>query len=170
IHNRGDWDLKRHQQFSGKDMTYFDDLTNERFLPWVIETSAGADRAALTFLLDAYDEEPDKEGVRVVLRFSKDVAPVKVAFLPLSKKENLTQLASRLEHSMRASFVTDYDETASIGKRYRRQDEIGTPLCVTVDFQSLEDNAVTIRERDSMSQVRVRIEDLVSSLREKLGA
>ena len=169
IHNRGDWDLSRHQQFSGKDLTYFDDLTNERFLPWVIETSAGADRGALTFLLDAYDEEPDKEGVRVVLRFGRDIAPIKVAFLPLSKKDNLTSLARRLEHEMRASFVTDYDETASIGKRYRRQDEAGTPLCVTIDFQSLEDNAVTIRERDSMDQQRVSIDRLQEALQESLN-
>jgi glycyl-tRNA synthetase len=164
IHNRGDWDLRRHQQFSGKDLTYFDDLTNERFLPWVIETSAGADRAALTFLLDAYDEEPDKEGIRVVLRFGKRVAPIKIAFLPLSKKDDLITLTKRLEHEMRAWFVTDYDETASIGKRYRRQDEVGTPLCVTVDFQSLEDNAVTIRERDSMQQQRVGIDRLREAL------
>ena len=169
IHNRGDWDLRRHQQFSGKDLTYFDDLTNERFLPWVIETSAGADRGALTFLLDAYDEEPDKDGIRVVLRFGRDIAPIKVAFLPLSKKEDLISLSRRLEHEMRSSFVTDYDETASIGKRYRRQDEIGTPLCVTVDFQSLEDNAVTIRERDSMQQQRVSIDQLHSAIRDTLS-
>ena len=168
IHNRGDWDLRRHQQFSGKDLTYFDDLTNERFLPWVIETSAGADRGALTFLLDAYDEEPDKEGIRVVLRFSKAIAPIKVAFLPLSKKENLVELTRRLDHQMRGHFVTDYDETASIGKRYRRQDEVGTPLCVTVDFQSLEDNAVTIRERDSMAQQRVSIDRLQEALQDTL--
>jgi glycyl-tRNA synthetase len=168
IHNRGDWDLRRHQQFSGKDLTYFDDAANERFLPWVIETSAGADRGALTFLVDAYDEEPDKDGIRVVLRFGKDIAPIKVAFLPLSKKEDLTSLSRRLEHEMRGSFVTDYDETASIGKRYRRQDEIGTPLCVTVDFQSLEDNAVTIRERDSMQQQRVSIDRLREALQGSL--
>jgi len=168
IHNRGDWDLSRHQQFSGKDMTYFDDSTNERFLPWVIETSAGADRGALTFLVDAYDEEPDKEGIRVVLRFSKDIAPIKVAFLPLSKKENLTSLTRRLEHEMRGTFVTDYDETASIGKRYRRQDEIGTPLCVTIDFQSLEDQQVTIRERDSMQQQRVSMDRLREALQGSL--
>jgi glycyl-tRNA synthetase len=168
IHNRGDWDLSRHQQYSGKDLTYFDDLSNERFLPWVIETSAGADRGALTFLLDAYDEEPDKDGIRVVLRFGKHIAPIKVAFLPLSKKEDLVALTRRLEHEMRAHFVTDYDETASIGKRYRRQDEVGTPLCVTVDFQSLEDKAVTIRERDSMQQQRVSIERLREALQESL--
>ncbi|HEX6510788.1 MAG TPA: His/Gly/Thr/Pro-type tRNA ligase C-terminal domain-containing protein, partial [Chloroflexota bacterium] len=168
IHNRGDWDLRRHQQFSGKDLSYFDDLTNERFLPWVVETSAGADRAALTFLLDAYDEEPDKEGIRVVMRFGRDIAPVKVAFLPLSKKDDLIALTKRLEHEMRGSLVTDYDETASIGKRYRRQDEVGTPLCVTVDFQSLEDHAVTIRERDSMEQQRVSIDRLREALQESL--
>ncbi|MHB8618833.1 MAG: glycine--tRNA ligase [Chloroflexota bacterium] len=169
IHNRGDWDLSRHQQFSGKDLSYFDDATTERFLPWVIETSAGADRGALTFLLDAYEEEPDKDGVRTVLRFGKEIAPIKVAFLPLSKKENLVELTRRIEHDHRGTFVTDYDETASIGKRYRRQDEIGTPLCVTVDFQSLEDRAVTIRERDSMEQQRVSIDRLAEALRETLA-
>jgi len=168
IHNRGDWDLKRHSQFSGKDLSYFDDVTGEHFMPWVIETSGGVDRAALTALLDAYDEEPDKDGIRIVLRFGKAVAPIKVAFLPLSRKDNLAQLASRLEHELRTSFVTDYDETASIGKRYRRQDEIGTPLCVTVDFQTLEDRAVTIRERDSMQQQRVSTDRLREALQDTL--
>ncbi|MGH2365369.1 MAG: glycine--tRNA ligase [Chloroflexota bacterium] len=164
IHNRGDWDLSRHQQYSGKDLTYFDDQANERFIPWVIETSGGADRAALTFLVDSYDEEPDKEGVRTVLRFGKQVAPIAVAILPLSKKEPLVELARTIDRSLRARFVTDYDETASIGKRYRRQDEVGTPLCVTVDFESLEDHAVTIRERDSMAQQRVSTDRLIEAL------
>ena len=169
IHNRGDWDLSRHQQYSGKDLTYFDDQANERFIPWVIETSGGADRAALTFLVDSYDEEPDKEGVRTVLRFGKHVAPITVAILPLSKKEPLVELARTVERSLRARFVTDYDETASIGKRYRRQDEVGTPLCVTVDFESLEDHAVTIRERDSMAQQRVSTDRLIEALEATLA-
>ena len=169
IHNRGDWDLSRHQQYSGKDLTYFDDQANERFIPWVIETSGGADRAALMFLVDSYDEEPDKEGVRTVLRFGKQVAPITVAILPLSKKEPLVELARTVERSLRARFVTDYDETASIGKRYRRQDEVGTPLCVTVDFESLEDHAVTIRERDSMAQQRVSTDRLIEALEDTLA-
>ncbi|HUZ77826.1 MAG TPA: glycine--tRNA ligase [Chloroflexota bacterium] len=169
IHNRGDWDLSRHQQYSGKDLTYFDDQANERFIPWVIETSGGADRAALMFLVDSYDEEPDKEGVRTVLRFGKHVAPITVAILPLSKKEPLVELARTVERSLRARFVTDYDETASIGKRYRRQDEVGTPLCVTVDFESLEDHAVTIRERDSMAQQRVSTDRLIEALEDTLA-
>ncbi|MGH2469213.1 MAG: His/Gly/Thr/Pro-type tRNA ligase C-terminal domain-containing protein [Chloroflexota bacterium] len=130
----------------------------------MIETSGGADRAALTFLVDSYDEEPDKEGVRTVLRFGKQVAPIAVAILPLSKKEPLVELARTIDRSLRARFVTDYDETASIGKRYRRQDEVGTPLCVTVDFESLEDHAVTIRERDSMAQQRVSTDRLIEAL------
>ncbi|MGE5620410.1 MAG: glycine--tRNA ligase [Sphingomonadaceae bacterium] len=160
IANRTDFDLRQHQQASGEDLTYFDEQTHERFLPYVIEPSAGADRATLAFLIDAYDEEPDKEGTRVVLRLHKDLAPFKVAFLPLSKKPDLVELAKKAQSLVRPIVMTTYDDTQSIGRRYRRQDEIGTPYCVTVDFQSLEDQAVTIRDRDTMSQVRVPIEEL----------
>ena len=168
IHDRGDWDLRRHSEFSGKDLSYFDDLSKEKFIPHVVETSGGADRATYIFLLAAYDEEPDKEGIRTVLRLHPSLAPYKVAVLPLSKHEKLTPLARDVWTSVRAQFMTAYDETQAIGRRYRRQDEIGTPLCVTIDFDSLEDKAVTIRERDSMGQVRVPIAELEASLRERL--
>ena len=170
IHNRTDYDLRRHMEFSGKDLRYFDEATNERFIPYVVETAVGADRATYALLCAAYDEEPDKEGIRVVLRLHKDLAPYKVAVLPLSKNERLTPLAREVYALVRPHFLSTYDETQAIGRRYRRQDEIGTPLCVTIDFPSLDDHAVTIRERDSMAQVRVPIADLVPALREKLGA
>ena len=170
IHNRTDYDLRRHMEFSGKDLRYFDEATNERFIPHVVETAVGADRATYALLCAAYDEEPDKEVIRVVLRLHKDLAPYKVAVLPLSKNERLTPLAREVYALVRPHFLSTYDETQAIGRRYRRQDEIGTPLCVTIDFPSLDDHAVTIRERDSMAQVRVPIADLVPALREKLGA
>jgi glycyl-tRNA synthetase len=169
IHNRTDFDLKRHSEYSGKKLEYFDDATNERFVPYVIETAVGADRATFAFLCAAYDEEPDKEGVRVVLRLHRDLAPYKVAVLPLSKKPELSELSRAVWAKLRPHFQSTYDETQAIGRRYRRQDEIGTPLCVTVDFDSLTDQAVTIRDRDDMTQVRVKIEELVPALREKLG-
>ena len=169
VHNRTDYDLRRHAEFSGKDLRYFDDATNERFIPYVVETAVGADRTTYAVLCAAYDEEPDKEGVRVVLRLRPELAPYKVAVLPLSKNEKLTPLAREVAASLRPQAMTVYDETQAIGRRYRRQDEIGTPLCVTVDFESLEDKQVTIRERDSMAQIRVPIADLAPAIREKLG-
>ncbi|TME28853.1 MAG: glycine--tRNA ligase [Chloroflexi bacterium] len=170
IHYRTDYDLRRHSEFSGKDLRYFDEASGERFIPHVVETSVGADRATYAILCAAYDEEPDKEGVRVVLRFKPHLAPYKVAVLPLSKNEKLVPLARDVWAAVRPAFMSTYDETQAIGRRYRRQDEIGTPLCVTVDFQSIEDRQVTIRERDSMAQIRVPIAELVDNLREKLGA
>ncbi len=170
VHNRTDFDLKRHGEYSGKDLRYYDDLTKERFHPYIIETSAGADRATFAFLCAAYAEESDKEGTRVVLRLHRELAPIKVAVLPLSKNEKLVPLARDVWAALRPHFMTTYDEAQSIGRRYRRQDEIGTPLCVTVDFESLEDKAVTIRERDSMTQDRVAVAELVVALREKLIA
>jgi glycyl-tRNA synthetase len=170
IANRTNYDLGQHAQHSGKDLSYFDEETRERITPYVIEPAAGATRTALTFLIDAYDEEIVNDEKRVVLRFHPAIAPIKVAVLPLSKKENLSSLAKDIARTLRPYFMTMYDETQAIGKRYRRQDEIGTPYCVTVDFDSLEDHAVTIRERDSMSQVRVPIADLLPTLRERLGA
>jgi glycyl-tRNA synthetase len=170
IHYRTDYDLRRHAEYSGKDLRYVDDLAGEKFIPHVVETSVGADRATYAILCAAYDEEPDKEGIRVVLRLRPHLAPYTVAVLPLSKQEKLTPLAREVWAKIRPHFMSTYDETQAIGRRYRRQDEIGTPFCVTVDFQSLEDNAVTIRERDSMAQVRVPIAELVPALREKLGA
>ncbi len=160
VANRTDFDLRQHQAVSGEDLTYFDEQTHERVLPYVIEPSAGADRATLAFLVDAYDEEPDKDEMRVVLRLHKDLAPYKAAFLPLSKKPDLIALTKQAQGLVRSRFMTTYDDTQSIGRRYRRQDEIGTPYCVTIDFDSLEDRAATIRDRDTMSQVRVPIEDL----------
>ncbi len=170
VHNRTDFDLRRHMEFSGKDLRYFDEPSGERFIPYVVETAVGPDRTTYALLCAAYDEEPDKEGIRVVLRLRPELAPYKVAVLPLSKNERLTPLAREVAAAVRPHFMSTYDETQAIGRRYRRQDEIGTPLCVTVDFESLEDKQVTIRERDSMAQVRVPIADLVPAVREKLGA
>ncbi|MBI4322248.1 MAG: glycine--tRNA ligase [Chloroflexi bacterium] len=170
IANRTDFDLKQHAQYSGQDLTYFDEETNQHLTPYVIEPSAGVDRSALAFLLDAYDEEPDKEGTRVVLRLHKQIAPIKVAVLPLSRKENLVAAARDVWATLRPHFMTSYDDAQSIGRRYRRQDEIGTPFCVTVDFQSLDDRAVTIRDRDTMDQVRVPIVELAALLKHKLTA
>ncbi len=169
IANRGDFDLSQHAQHSGKDMSYFDDEANQRYVPYVIEPSAGVDRSALAFLVDAYDEEPDKDEVRVVLRLHPAIAPVKVAVLPLSRKEPLANRARELYAELRQHWTVQYDEAQSIGRRYRRQDEIGTPLGVTVDFQTLQDNAVTIRHRDNMEQIRVPVSELVGTLRKKLA-
>jgi glycyl-tRNA synthetase len=170
VHNRTDYDLRRHMEFSGKDLRYFDDATQERFIPHVVETAVGPDRTTYALLCAAYDEEPDKEGVRVVLRLKPELAPYKAAVLPLSKNEKLTPLAREVAAALRPKFLITYDETQAIGRRYRRQDEIGTPFCITVDFESLNDNAVTIRERDSMGQVRVPIPELIPALQERLGA
>ena len=167
IANRTNYDLTNHAKHSGKDLSYFDEETKEHIVPFVIEPAAGATRTALTFLIDAYDEEPDKEGTRVVLRFHKAIAPIKMAVLPLSKKEPLVKLARQIEKSLRKHWTVQYDETQAIGRRYRRQDEIGTPYCITIDFDSLNDNAVTIRERDSMEQVRVAIPDLMAAMHER---
>jgi glycyl-tRNA synthetase len=169
IANRTDFDLKRHSEYSGDKLEVFDQETNEHYIPYVIEPSAGADRATLAFLLDAYAEEPDKDETRVVLRLHPALAPYKVGVLPLSRKEPLTKLAKEVNTELRKYWMTEYDDAKSIGRRYRRQDEIGTPYCVTIDFDSLEDQAVTIRDRDTMEQTRVPIVELVSVLREKLG-
>ena len=166
IASRTDFDLKRHSEASNKDLTYFDEETGEHITPYVVEPAVGVDRIMLTMLLDAYDEEPDKEGTRVVLRLHPEIAPIKVAILPLSKK--LADEAKKVHSVVRGQMMSQYDDTGSIGKRYRRQDEIGTPLCVTVDFDTLNDHAVTIRERDSMEQVRVPVEELLSKLGEML--
>ncbi len=166
IHDRTDWDLRRHAEFSGRDLAYFDEANRKKFIPFIIETSVGADRSSLAFLCDAYDEEQLEGGdTRVVLRLHKRLAPIKVAVMPLSKKEPLVELAHAVQNEVRPLGLTQYDDTGgNIGKRYRRQDEIGTPYCVTVDFQSLDDQQVTIRERDSMQQRRVPIADLRATL------
>jgi glycyl-tRNA synthetase len=169
IANRTDFDLKQHAEYSGQRMDYFDQEANEHYVPYVIEPSAGADRGTLAFLLDAYHEEPDKDEVRVVLKLHRALAPYKVAILPLSRKEPLVNMAKGLEKELRKYWMTDYDDSKAIGRRYRRQDEIGTPYCVTVDFQSLEDNAVTVRDRDTMDQERVPVAELSKYLLEKLA-
>ncbi len=172
---RTDFDMRRHQEVSGQDLRYVDPETNEKFLPHVIEPTFGIDRMLLVVLLEAYKEEEvigakgEKE-VRVVMKFPKHLAPVQVAVLPLSKKEELSKIARPLAAELRQSFNVDYDETQSIGKRYRRQDEIGTPYCVTVDFDSLEDKKVTVRDRDTMKQDRVAIADLPDFLKSKLAS
>jgi glycyl-tRNA synthetase len=171
IHNRTDFDLRRHAEFSGKDLTYFDDQSQKRYVPFVVETSVGADRLTLALLSDAYNEDIVDGDKRVVLRFHKRIAPVKVAVLPLSKKEPLVALAKDIKRSLRYLGVTQYDDTGgNIGKRYRRQDEIGTPYCVTVDFNSLEDNQVTVRDRDTTEQRRVPIAELPKILEADLRA
>ena len=169
IANRADFDLTQHSKFSGKDLSYFDPQTNERYMPYVIEPSAGADRSVLAFLVDAYREEELEGGTRAVLKLHPSLAPVKVAVLPLSRNEKLTPLAKQIYENLSRSFITDFDDTQSIGRRYRRQDEIGTPLCVTVDFESLEDNQVTIRDRDSLAQIRLPIENVEEALKAKLA-
>ena len=174
IANRTDFDLKAHSKASGEDLTYFDDETKEHITPYVIEPAVGVDRIFLTFLINAYTEEeaPTGEGKtekRVVLKLHPALAPIKVAILPLSRNEKLTPKAREVYDLVRPHFVCQYDDSQSIGRRYRRQDEVGTLLCVTVDFQTVEeDNAVTIRDRDTMEQVRVPIPDLVAALRDRL--
>jgi len=168
IANRGDFDLTQHASHSGKSLTYLDEETKQHIVPYIIEPSAGVDRSALAFLCDAYDEEPDEEEIRVLLRLHPTLAPIKVAVLPLSRREKLVQLAKQIYADLRPCWIVQYDDTQSIGRRYRRQDEIGTPFCVTVDFQSLEDEQVTIRERDTMNQIRVPIAELKRTLQAKL--
>jgi len=168
VANRTDYDLRRHQEFSGKDLSYFDTVGNERYLPYVIEPTTSVDRSMIAVMVDAYDEEEVRGEKRVVLRMHPDIAPVQVAVLPLSKKPELSAKAREIEHALRGEFATEYDETQSIGRRYRRQDEIGTPLGVTIDFDTLQDEAVTIRERDTMEQVRVPISGLSAALRDQL--
>lgn len=168
IADRTDYDLKRHMEFSKDDLSYFDPATNEKYIPYCIEPSLGVDRAALAFLCDAYDEEELPDGdVRTVLRFHPDIAPVKAAVLPLSKK--LGEAAYEIYVRLIRKYVCEYDETGSIGKRYRRQDEIGTPFCVTYDFDSAQDGCVTVRDRDTMKQDRIRISELESYLEGKMG-
>ncbi len=161
IHNRGDFDLTQHQKFSGKKMNYFDSETNSSYIPWIIETSIGLDRLILALLCSAYKEETiGNNESRVLLRLNPQIAPVQLAVLPLSKKEPLKDLSYKISAVLRKKWRVEYDETGSIGKRYRRQDEIGTPFCVTIDFDSLTDNKVTVRHRDTMKQDRLAIDQL----------
>ncbi len=173
IANRTDFDLKQHAKFSGEELSYFDQEHDRRYVPYVIEPALGADRATLAFLLAAYEEEevPNGKGgteKRTVLRLDPRLAPIKVAVLPLSKNEKLVPVADEIAGALRPDFMIDVDAAGSIGRRYRRQDEVGTPYCVTVDFDTLDDQAVTVRDRDSMSQDRVSVDGLVTYLRERL--
>jgi glycyl-tRNA synthetase len=163
IHSRTDFDLSRHAEFSGKvkDCTYQDPQTNEKYIPYVIETSAGLTRSVLMILTDAYEEEKLEDGdVRTVMHFHPKIAPITVAVLPLVKKDGIAELAKEIEQGLREDFATFYDQSGAIGRRYRRMDEVGTPFCVTVDYDSKEDNTVTLRFRDSMEQVRVPVSEL----------
>ncbi len=169
IANRGNFDLSAHAEHSGEKLEYFDPQTKERYVPHVIEPAAGADRATLAFLVDAYDEEEVADGMRTVLKLHPRLAPVKVAVCPLVKKDGQPELAREIFTALRGRMQTEYDEGGSIGKRYRRQDEIGTPWCVTVDHQSLEDRTVTVRDRDSLDQSRVAIEELPALLSARLA-
>ncbi|MDQ6728573.1 MAG: glycine--tRNA ligase [Actinomycetota bacterium] len=169
IADRGDYDLTQHATFSGERLEYFDQASGERYTPHVIEPAAGVGRSMMAFLLAAYDEDEVNGEKRTVLRLHRKLAPYKVAVLPLSKKDTLTPTAREVLKLVQPHFMCEYDETQAIGRRYRRQDEIGTPFCVTIDFDSLEDRAVTIRDRDSLEQVRVPIDNLVDELRGRLA-
>ena len=168
IHNRTDFDLKAHMERSGEDLTYFEQETDSRFVPYVIETAAGATRTTFAFLIDAYTEEEVNGESRVVLKLDPRLAPVKVAVLPLSKKPDLVETTNRVADSIRGTWQIEVDVTQSIGRRYRRQDEIGTPFCVTVDFDSLDDGQVTVRDRDTMQQDRISIDSLHTYLSDHL--
>src|SRR6476646_5709879 len=172
VHNRGDFDLAQHQQFSGKKLEYFDQPNNKRFLPYVVETSVGADRTTLAVLVNAFTEETvegEDEG-RTVLGIHPSIAPIKAAIFPLTKKDGQPEMARRIETDLRAKFPVDYDETGSIGTRYRRQDEVGTPFCITVASDSIGDGTVTVRDRDTLKQDRVAADKLAVFLFERLGA
>ncbi len=162
IHNRTDYDLKNHSKSSGKDLEYFDDSTGERFIPYIVETSAGVDRTLLTCLVDAFEEEEN----RVVLRLSPEIAPVKVGIFPLVKRDGMPEIAKKIAAQLRRHMKVFYDEGGSVGRRYRRQDEVGTPFCVTVDAQTIEDDTVTLRNRDDMKQVRLKVSELPGRLGE----
>jgi glycyl-tRNA synthetase len=170
IANRTDFDLRRHSEYSGEKLEYFDQATGERYIPHVIEPAAGADRATLAFLVDAYDEEEVGGETRTVLKLHPRLAPVKVAVLPLVRKDGLPEKAREIYVTLRTRMVAEYDEGGSIGRRYRRQDEIGTPWCVTVDHQTLEDGTVTVRDRDSLAQDRVAIDALADELQRRYEA
>jgi glycyl-tRNA synthetase len=169
--NRTDFDLTQHTKASGEELDYFDEETKEHIVPFVVEPSLGVDRAMLVFLLEAYDEQPDKDGIRTVMHFHPQLAPVKAAVLPLVRKdEQLVHKAQRIFDDLRMEFPVQYDETSTVGRRYRRQDEIGTPWCVTVDSQTLEDDTVTVRDRDSMEQIRLPAGGLVEEFHRRLRA
>ncbi|HET6201287.1 MAG TPA: glycine--tRNA ligase [Planctomycetota bacterium] len=170
IADRGDFDLKRHSEASGQNLSVFVEETRSHYTPTVIEPAAGVDRAALTFLVDAYDEDVAQGETRVVLRFHPRLAPITVAILPLVKKEGMPERAKEIERELRRRFTTFYDESAAIGRRYRRQDEVGTPYCATVDGETMKEGTVTLRERDSMAQERVPTAELARTIEERIEA
>jgi glycyl-tRNA synthetase len=176
IANRGDFDLRRHAEYSGEKLEYFDQGTGERYVPYVIEPAAGADRATLAFLVDAYDEElVEREGIgegerRTLLRLHPRLAPVKAAVLPLVNKDGQPELAREVFRAVRELVQAEYDDGGAIGRRYRRQDEIGTPFCVTIDHQSIEDGTVTLRDRDSLEQERLPVEGIAEEIERRVSA
>jgi glycyl-tRNA synthetase len=170
IANRGDFDLKQHAEFSGKDLSFFDEESRERFVPYVIEPSAGVGRPLLAFLVDAYDEDVVQDETRVVLRLDARLAPVKAAVLPLMRKDGQPEKAQAIRDVLKQHFAVAYDQAGAIGRRYRRQDEIGTPFGITVDHETMQNDTVTVRERDSMQQVRMPVDRLVDELRARVTA
>ena len=168
VHNRTDHDLRRHTEFAGKDLSYLNEETKERFIPWVVETSAGLTRSVLMVLADAYDEETVDGDERIVLRFHPALAPITIGVFPLVKKDGLAEMAREIELELREDFSTFYDQGGAIGRRYRRQDEIGTPFCITIDYQTKDDNTVTLRYRDSMEQIRVPRAEVAETIRKAI--
>ncbi len=166
IHNRTNFDLTQHMKHSGKDLQYFDDRTNTRYIPHIIETSAGVDRSLLVTLVNGYKEEPENE--RTVLRLSPKIAPIKAAIFPLVKKDGMPEIAHKIEENLRRHFKVFYDESGSVGRRYRRQDEVGTPYGITIDSETLQNNSVTLRERDSMEQIRINADSLLQELKKRI--
>jgi glycyl-tRNA synthetase len=177
IHNRGDWDLSQHNKLSGKDLSYFDEEIKKKFVPYIIETSMGVDRATLAVLLDAYSEIETRSGkddtkheMEMVLKIHPKIAPIKAAVLPLVKnKQEIAKKAREIYDNLKKDYVAQYDESGAIGRRYRRQDEIGTPFCVTVDFETLDNDTITIRDRDTMKQERIKVDELQEFLKEKIS-
>ncbi|MGH7495409.1 MAG: glycine--tRNA ligase [bacterium] len=169
IHNRTDFDLKRHSEYSGKDLQYFDDATREKYIPYIIETSAGCDRTVLTALIDAYDEDTIEGEARTVLHLAPVLAPIKAGVFPLVKKEGMPEMAEKIYHDLKKHFKVFYDDGGAIGRRYRRIDEAGTPYGVTIDGQSLQDHSVTVRDRDSLAQERVAADKLVTFIQGKMA-
>jgi glycyl-tRNA synthetase len=168
IHNRTNYDLSRHEEFSGKSMKYFDEESKEKFIPYIIETSAGVSRSFMAFLIDAYEEEEVNGEIRAILKFNPSLAPIKAAILPLVNKDGMPEIARRIENDLRNKLKIFYDDKGAIGRRYRRQDEAGTPFCITIDTQTLQDNTVTVRERDSMNQIRIANDKVLNYLIEKI--
>ncbi len=168
IHNRTDFDLKRHSEYTGKPLLYTDEEIKEKYIPYIVETSAGADRTVMAVLSDAYEEQQLEKDTRTVMHFAPEIAPIKAGIFPLVKKEGLPEIARKIQNMLKPHYNVFYDEGGAVGRRYRRQDEIGTPYCITVDFDTKEDEAVTIRERDSMEQSRVKIDELRNWMFERI--